>query len=747
MKTPLSFLVPFFTFHIFSVGILAQTMYNSPGFDIGTGINQTVTIVMASTRQSDGKILIGGRFGNYNGTPIDGLCRLNVDGSIDNNFHVNVWDNNIQDPYVSSITLLSDGKILIGGTFTIWDGLSRSGLVRLNSDGTIDTTFDIGTGLSPIYAVPYVNRLAVQSDNKIIVVGIFDEYNGIARNSIVRLNNDGSIDNAYNPGQFFDLTNPNSDGIVVFNESLIQPDGKLLLGGSFDEFNGTTIDGFIRLNNDGSIDLPFSTMIDLGLDPTLSSPNPVLYVNNMVLQTDNKIIIAGYFSEINGVQHTSIARLLPTGELDNTFTTSASSSEFYSVGAAIQVPLCMSIQNDGKIIIGGRFDSYDGFTRNNLLRLNSDGTLDYAFYLDDPINPDGSIYTIMSPNDQKLFIGGDFINVQNESRNRLALLDICGNSSVTSIQSCTDYLWADNNTTYTISGTYYTTLTNINGCDSVQVLQLTIPELLGTQEICIVSLDSASYRNRIVWEKPVSQAIDSFYVYKETSVSNVYQQIGATGYDYLGVFIDNNSNPSVQPYRYKVSVVDTCGRETEQSITTHKTIHLTINQGVGNTWNLIWSSYEGINVPSYKIYRGTSTTTMSLLTTVQGNINSYTDLTAVGDVYYQIEFVNPNDCDPAKLVNYNSSKSNIISNNDAGIDTKKTITFILAPNPGKDEVTLYLPVAAGTITFYSLIGAKVFNLEVKNQQETINLNGLEAGMYRVELLTREQIAEQIFIKQ
>jgi hypothetical protein len=238
---------------------------------------------------------------------------------------------------------------------------------------------------------------------------------------------------------------------------------------------------------------------------------------------------------------------------------------------------------------------------------------------------------------------------------------------------------------------------------------------VASPEVCVVGLDSLTNKNRVVWEKPLTLGIDSFFVYKETSVSNIYTQIGATDYNDLAVFLDINSNPAVQAYRYKISALDTCGVETNVG-DFHKTIHLTINQGVGNSWNLIWSHYEGLNFGSYNIYRGTDPNNISLLTTIQSNLNSYTDFTPPsGPLYYQIEIVNPNSCDPAKMINYSVSKSNIVNNGQNSLSEELSSGIHVYPNPTADQLTL--------IVNPDLIGKKYIIMDFAGriiQESTIN---------------------------
>jgi hypothetical protein len=273
-----------------------------------------------------------------------------------------------------------------------------------------------------------------------------------------------------------------------------------------------------------------------------------------------------------------------------------------------------------------------------------------------------------------------------------AIQPCVGGSVTLNAGNYTTYNWSTGATTQSInvtnSGNYSVSVTNANGCSASSASFNVNASFVAAPQVCIVGMDSLTNENRIVWEKPLTLGIDSFYVYKESNVSDVYTKIGATDYNQLAVFLDANSNPAVQAYRYKISALDTCGTESNVG-DFHKTIHLTINQGVGNSWNLIWSHYEGLTFGSYRIYRGTSLSNMALLTTIQSNLNSYTDLTPpTGPVFYQIEVVNPNNCDPTKIMNYGLSKSNIVNNGVIGISEQVLSTINVYPNPTNDKFTL-----------------------------------------------------------
>lgn len=302
------------------------------------------------------------------------------------------------------------------------------------------------------------------------------------------------------------------------------------------------------------------------------------------------------------------------------------------------------------------------------------------------------------------------------------------------------YSWNTGSTNDTIlvaqSGVYEVTVIDQNGCDRTSNPFTINASLLSSPGVCIVGMDSTTNENRIVWEKPLVAGIDSFYVYKETNVSNVYTKIGATDYDELAVFLDVNSNPAIQAYRYKISVLDTCGVESNLS-DFHKTIHLTINQGVGGAWNLIWSHYEGLNFGSYNIYRGSSPSNISLLTTIQSNLNSYSDLTPPsGAVYYQIEVVNPTNCDPAKQIGYGVSRSNLVNNGQGGIDaTADDLLFVINPNPSESMIFINCsaPLLNKSFRIFDYAGRIVDEGIIESENQAIHIEKWSKGTYFIQI--------------
>ncbi|MEI8226362.1 MAG: T9SS type A sorting domain-containing protein, partial [Bacteroidota bacterium] len=303
------------------------------------------------------------------------------------------------------------------------------------------------------------------------------------------------------------------------------------------------------------------------------------------------------------------------------------------------------------------------------------------------------------------------------------------------------------------SGKYFVKAISSSGCSSptdstLVVVYQKVPETA----LCMVSVDSLTGKNLIIWNKSVTTAINHFNIYLEGAQVNQYNLIGVSQYNSLSIFSDTNSNPAQQPYRYKISAFDICG--TEKSISTsHKTIHLTISQGMGNSYNLIWSNYEGFAYQSYNLYRGINPLNLSLLTTVALTTNSYTDLSPpFGNVYYQIEVLNPSPCFPSRTISYNSSKSNIASNAYTAIpaiDNSENIN--LYPNPSYEKIIIeFSNYSLAIETNLELIRAD--GLLMKNQLlngffNQIDISSFPNGVYFAKIRMPKSVIVRKFIKQ
>ncbi|NJL14380.1 MAG: delta-60 repeat domain-containing protein [Microscillaceae bacterium] len=245
---------------------------------------------------------------------------------------------------VRDMVRLADGKILAVGTFTAYNGTSRSGIARINVDGTLDTSFDPGTGFTslPSFGNLVVNTIAIQGDGKIVVGGVFARFNGLALNRIARLNPDGTYDTDFNPGSGF---NGGVDRIAL------QVDGKILVGGTFTSYNGTARNRFVRIEPNGNLD----TSLDVGT----GFNNGVI---SIAIQPDNKILLGGSFTSFNGVTQNRITRLNLDGSRDTDFNTGTG----VSTGSFVWR---ITLQPDNKILVGGEYTRFNGLTRNSLFDL------------------------------------------------------------------------------------------------------------------------------------------------------------------------------------------------------------------------------------------------------------------------------------------------------------------------------------------------------------------------------------------
>jgi uncharacterized delta-60 repeat protein len=354
------------------------------GFTVGTGFNQYVA---NSALQSDGKVIVVGNFTSYNGNTVGRIIRLNNSGSIDNTFITGSGTNGD----VTTVVIQSDGKIIIGGFFTSYDGNSSNYIVRLNTNGSYDNTFNVGSGFDNT-----VKDLAIQSDGKIVVVGDFSNYNATPSEKIIRLNDDGTIDGTFTIGTGFD----NSVAGVK-----IQSDGKIVVVGNFSSYDGTSCSGIARLNSSGSADITFITNTGAGI-----SGGPY----GLTIQPDDKIIVYGGISGFNGNTVSSIVRINSDGTYDSTFVTGEGfSNQTTSV----------KIDNTGKILVGGYFARYNGITSPRFVRLNNSGSFDNTFITGTGFDTE-AVTTILVQPDDKIITGGSFTSFNGTSRIRLARLEI-----------------------------------------------------------------------------------------------------------------------------------------------------------------------------------------------------------------------------------------------------------------------------------------------------------------------------------
>lgn len=478
-------LLRIFVAAIFLTGGLAA--YGASG-DVDTTFNAsaqyaTNSSVFTEVTQTDGKTLIGGVFTVINGYAAGGIARLNVDGSVDTSFNPpDFYNGSGNGATIYTIAVQTDGKILVGG-YILGAGDYKPGIRRLNPDGSIDPSFFIQE-LNPSFELTTVFDIKIRTDGKIMVGGAFGFVTPETRRNLMRLNADGTLDTSFtqpsingvnikemalfpdgrilvgglynagspptgpylnklNPDGSFDPTfNPTASGNGTVEAVKVLSNGQILIGGSFSNFNGFQLGRIAKINSDGSIDLTFNQNFP-GADGT---------INDIAVETNGKILIGGAFTLYNGVSKPKLAQLNADGTPDGSFTAnlgnivavetlkllpggsilagysgsvnqtggaarlnsdgSTDTSIRYSVGRGAIVYKILH-QSDGKIIVGGSFSIADNVPRPGLARFNTDGSLDTGF--NPPVgNPQVTALAIRT--DGKILVGyqgGNFILVLN----------------------------------------------------------------------------------------------------------------------------------------------------------------------------------------------------------------------------------------------------------------------------------------------------------------------------------------------
>ena len=338
----------------------------------GFAISTDVKVIRPA---GNGKYFIAGAINDYNDSLVSNIVKINADGSKDNSFTTYPLNDLIFSGDVTDIAVQSDGKVVMIGDFDEYNNQSKNGIVRLNANGTIDDSFDIGAGFSNIGSnVIFFNSIAQQADGKLIITGKLNTYNGTSIGNMLRLNADGSLDTSFNPGapNFFSNEGLNRGGEIVIDDS-----GKIYVGGFGNAWPNSNSKGIVRLNPDGSVDDSFEFS---GFGSDYYGPT----INDIVID-GCFIYIAGEFSGFPDPKY-GILRLFQDGSVDTSFNpvsfNSVSSEKVFNI----------ELQPDGKIIAAGQFNNIEPNDRDirGLMRLNQDGSLDTTFNPDaDPNAPEG----------------------------------------------------------------------------------------------------------------------------------------------------------------------------------------------------------------------------------------------------------------------------------------------------------------------------------------------------------------------
>ena len=485
-------------------------------------------------KQIDNKLLIGGNFTTYNGLAVNRLARLNLDGSLDTDFN---FGNSGANGSINCINNLSDGSLFISGSFGAYNGRIKNYLTKLLSNGDNDNSFNTGTGTDK-----EVNAVAVQPDQKIVFAGAFSTYNSVYTNTLGRVNTDGTLDTTFNAG---------AGANVAINTLKIQPDGKLLIGGNFTTYNSSSANRITRINTDGGLDASFNIegagatgyvygiglqsdqkiiiggaftsyngtttnrLARLNTDGSLDTSfnigtGAASGINALAVQNDDKIIIAGGFATYNGTESKNIARITASGSLDTSFVVGTGAN--FAVNA-------VALQSNGKVIIGGNFTTYNGTAAVRVARLNTDGSLDTTF--NSAVGADGIVNSIIIQGDGKILIGGEFNNYNGTSRSKFARLNSDGTLDTTLIinsgaNNKVNSIAIQKDEKIIIGGTF----TNFNGVGKNRLARIN-----GNDEVLYVD-NSINRKNKInIYPNPVESIL---YVKTDKYLKSVdvYDQLG-----------------------------------------------------------------------------------------------------------------------------------------------------------------------------------------------------------------------------
>lgn len=349
-------------------------------FLVGTGANQAVRSLHVDA--SD-RIYVTGEFTTFNGASALRTVRLLPTGSTDPTW-LGSQNTGVDGP-VRGSALQSNKRLLIGGLFNNVQGVARNNLARLDSNGALDPTFQVGTGAS--------NEITgiSEANGRIAITGYFSHYNGTPVPTYAILTSTGALDPSFSYPSSIPLTRC----------VLVRPNHQVYVGGSFNLFGGAAAGRLVRLLANGSRDTSFHTSVGF------NGPVEVL-----LEQPDGKLLVGGSFTTYNGQPAVRIARLLSNGNLDPTFTPGA---------GANSTVRALALDGQGRIVVGGQFTTFDGASQPFLVRLLPNGVRDHpTFVVGTGLN--GNPYAAAHQSNGKILLGGVFTQYQGLNGGRIVRL-------------------------------------------------------------------------------------------------------------------------------------------------------------------------------------------------------------------------------------------------------------------------------------------------------------------------------------
>lgn len=591
---------------------LSQNSFSQEGsidtsFNIGTGFNDTVNNIVI---QPDGKIVVCGSFTSYNGVARFGIARLNTDGSLDTNFVPplpSFYTLSIE-PTIDNLKIQPDGKIV----YSNFAGANlNERLLRLNADGSHDTSFNIQPNNS-------IQDYYINTDGSFIIVGNFTSVNGVPKQNIVKTTSTGVIDPTFNIGAgFFNSLGPSFGSTVIRTV-----DGKYLIGGTFTSYNGYTSQNFIALDNSGDIDVTFNNP---------SFENAVRGIKEL---SDGKIIVFGDFLNVNGYSFPRVVKLNSNGTLNANFA-------FQSDGR----PNGIDVQPDGKIINAGLFTTIDGVSRNCIARHKTDLSLDATFQVGTGFNGWAKDTKVQA--DGKIIVVGEFTEYNGTIVNKIIRLN---NATITNPTHCYEF-------TGTLNGS---SIINPNG-------RIFTNDINATCEVPKVYPGSAP------------GMFDVYY--------NTYTITNTSGAAECVTFTLTNPNPEwiqmsvyqniYNPENFAQNYLGGIGANVTNSITNHETYSMSLNVPNGTTLVIVVNTNSEIDLMTgnYTLKIDGLCNTPSVRVTPLSFLDGATTSKPV--LYYNVNFIQPVD---------GFSANNIVINGGTGANTVYIVPTSLNPSNNKDYV-------------------------------------------------------------
>lgn len=743
-------------------------------FRPGKAANDKITCIAL---QSDGKMIVGGNFTEYNGKPLGYITRLNTAGKNDHTFKTGTGAN----APISNVLIQESGEIIVAGNFTDFNGVPTKGLIRLDKRGCQDTTFNITDTLFNI------KSMAFQPDGKIILSYTYNYFQGL-----IRLNENGSKDTTFNV-EYSLLNNP---GLPLLEAMDIQGDGKIIIATDYQRFSSKN-SRLYRLTSSGKIDSTFhynelgdkkvhitglaiqknKEIIITGdsTDFTNSNKNKLSYLGKLTengnaasgfstsnlmknegtiysacIEADGEIIIYGLFSRIQGVPINNIAKVNRDGNFD---------VGFNKVSGANGIVKVTAVQSDGKTIIGGDFLAYNFEPRGHIARINNDGKLDYSFKVGSGTN--GSINSIFIQLDEKIIIAGNFSKYNGFASKNIARLNADGSfdgsfNLDSKINGIIDIVTVQPDGKVIISGNFK----NNNGISALSIYRLTEsgsidPDFYPLQNAVVSSLKSYVFQpdGKIILNGVFyinNNRRNVVRINTDGTIDNNFKCIAASAYTtvvqadgkiivggtyeafkqmYFG-FVDRFNQDGSKDTTFQKAIVKGASenRNDVRTITIHENGNILIgghfsycnDMSMDNVSDLDESGIVDSNFYSH----------------ASGDVYS-TALLPNGKVIIAGDFASYNNIPRNGIARISFDRENAILREEAStplvsnITATKESTILLYPNPAITNLTIDNLAIGSTLTIRNALGKLVYSAIVTDQKSKLAVSAYANGIYFV----------------